>query len=79
LKEVSSPAGKLYNWNILTKQLSNLEIEVDRDIKSLIIAGDLEMINEVLKQIYKRYGPKQSLKDPEKNKFNTPKIQRKSK
>ena len=49
LKEVSSPAGKLYNWNIITKAMEKISIFVDRDVKSLIIAGDVDMINEVLK------------------------------
>ena len=52
LKEIFSPAAKIYNWNILSLIFQKLNINVDPDEKSLIVSGDLEMIHELLKEIY---------------------------
>lgn len=52
LKQAQTPAAKLYNWNILSQALELVGIVLDPDTKSLIIAGDTDMIIEVLKQIY---------------------------
>lgn len=52
LKEVKSPAAKLYNWKVLTKALELLGIQIDPDSRSLIIAGDRDMVVEVLKKMY---------------------------
>jgi hypothetical protein len=49
---VNSPTARLYNWNILTERLKKIGVELDSDIKSLVVGGDLEMISEVLKDIY---------------------------
>ena len=52
LKEIKSPAAKLYNWKVLSSALSSLGITVDPDSRSLIVAGDRQIVIEVLKQIY---------------------------
>jgi hypothetical protein len=52
LKKASTPAARLYNWNILSQALSLFHISLDQDTKSLIIAGDREMLTEVLTQIF---------------------------
>ena len=52
LKNATTPAARLYNWNILTSVFSMFNISIDPDTKSLIIAGDREMLTEVLKQLY---------------------------
>ncbi|CAG9316961.1 unnamed protein product [Blepharisma stoltei] len=52
IKQVNSPSGKLYNWNVLIPALELFSIHVDPDTKSLIIAGDRDMLIEVLNQIY---------------------------
>jgi hypothetical protein len=52
LKEVKSPASKLYNWKILSAALELLGVKVDPDSRSLIVAGDRDMVIEVLKSIY---------------------------
>ena len=52
LKNAANPAARLYNWNILANVFSMFNITLDPDTKSLIIAGDREMLTEVLKQIY---------------------------
>ena len=52
LKNVNTPAGKLYNWTLIAKQLGKFQIIIDHDLKTLLMAGDLEMIYEVLKDIY---------------------------
>ena len=51
LKQVTGPAAKLYNWKVLTTALSMLGVEVDPDTRSLIVAGDTSMVQEVLLQI----------------------------
>ena len=52
LKNATTPAARLYNWNILTAAFSMFNISIDPDTKSLIIAGDRDMLTEVLKQLY---------------------------
>ena len=32
-----------------------MNIAVDQDIKSLVVAGDLDLINELLREVYKAY------------------------
>lgn len=51
LKNISTPSAKLYNWNILTSAFELFGIEIDSDTKSLIVAGDRDMLIEVLKMI----------------------------
>ena len=41
LKEVSTPVAKLYNWNLLLPKLRAKGLDVDQDMKVLIVAGDL--------------------------------------
>ncbi len=57
LKHSFTPPGRLYNWNIIQEALEKLDIIVDNDVKSLIVARDNDMIDEVLKQIYDKYKP----------------------
>ena len=52
LKDISSAAGKLYNWNLLIKSLDLLQIIIDSDMKALIIAGDRQVISEILLALY---------------------------
>ena len=52
LKQALTPAAKLYNWNVLSQALELVGITLDPDTKSLIIAGDREMIIEVLFQLF---------------------------
>ena len=55
LKNATTPASKLYNWNLICEALKKLNIIIDQDVKSLIVAGDLDLINEVLREIYKAH------------------------
>lgn len=48
MKASNTPQVKLFNWNILIKELKKLDILVDSDTKSLIIAGDLPFTNELI-------------------------------
>ena len=48
---MSTPGIRLYNWNLVSDTFNKLNIPFDNDIKGLIIQGDKEMINEVLKDI----------------------------
>lgn len=51
MKDQNSLGIKLYNWNILSEAFQKLAIPFDNDIKTLIVQGDTEMINEVLKDV----------------------------
>lgn len=59
-KSVSTPASLTYNWNVIADILKQLNVDVDVDVKNLIINGDMEMIHEVLKEIHKVYHPRNS-------------------
>ena len=52
LKDQNTPTARLFNWNILTERLRRVGVDLDADIKLLIVGGDLEMIGEVLKDVY---------------------------
>lgn len=52
LKDISSPAAKLYNWNIVADALSKFGYNLEPDIKSLIVAGDVDMIAELLRDLF---------------------------
>ena len=54
LKDINTPTARLYNWNLLTEKLKRIGIDLDSDIKSLIVGGDLEMISEIVKDIFER-------------------------
>ena len=51
-----APAGKLYNWNTICDVYKTIDVRIEADVKSLIIAGDLDMLNEVLRQVYRNCG-----------------------
>ena len=52
LKDGNTQTIRLYNWNTLTNLFHMIGIEIDPDIKNLIVSGDVEIINEYLKDIY---------------------------
>lgn len=52
MKDSITPATKVYNWNLISKALESAGIPLEEDLKSLIIAGDLQIIVETLQQIY---------------------------
>ena len=52
LKNGITPSAKLHNWNILCETLKRLFITIDHDTKSLIVAGDFELVHSVLKDLY---------------------------
>jgi hypothetical protein len=45
LKDSNTPATRLYNWNIIAEAMKRLNFRLDNDIKSLIVGGDIDMIN----------------------------------
>lgn len=47
-----APAGKLYNWNAICDVYKTIDVIVEADVKSLIIAGDLDMMNELLRMVF---------------------------
>ena len=52
LKEVTNASTKLYNWNTLLKAMEVLGVNIDQDVKSLIVAGDSALIVDVLTQLH---------------------------
>lgn len=52
LKDSSTAASRLYNWNIISDAMKKMGIELHSDIKSLIVSGDTQMLAEVIKDIY---------------------------
>jgi len=51
MKDSMTPAAKLYNWSIITKALEVYGVHIEEEVKSLIVAGDLQLIVELLTQI----------------------------
>eukprot|EP00742_Colponemidia_sp_Colp-10_P006574 GILJ01007045.1.p1 GENE.GILJ01007045.1~~GILJ01007045.1.p1 ORF type:complete len:1707 (-),score=396.78 GILJ01007045.1:173-5251(-) len=52
LKSVATPAAKLYNWNLVAPALRSLSVHIDQDTKALIVAGDGELVAEMIEQLY---------------------------
>ena len=52
LKDGNTATIRLNNWNTLIVLFHLIGIEIENDIKDLIVKGDLEIINECLKDIY---------------------------
>ena len=52
LKENNAPVAKLYNWNLLLPKLRARGLDVDQDMKVLIVAGDLDIVADVLEQLH---------------------------
>lgn len=51
LKDGNTPAIKVYNWNLVRNAFGKLGIEINKDMKELIIAGDGQIVSELLKDI----------------------------
>ncbi|KAL4446642.1 hypothetical protein ABPG74_005580 [Tetrahymena malaccensis] len=51
LKEMNSPAARLYNWNVLQECFRRLQINLETETKSLIIAGDQDQLSDFIKDI----------------------------
>ncbi len=51
LKDSMTPAAKLYNWNVITKALEVYGVHTEDDVKSLIVAGDLQLLVDLLQQV----------------------------
>lgn len=53
MRDLNTPAVKLHNWNVVSENLKLLDIpEIDSELKSLIVSGDIEMVNEIIKDIF---------------------------
>lgn len=52
LKELNTPVAKLYNWNALLPELKARGVHVDADMKVLIVAGDSDIVLDVVKQLH---------------------------
>ena len=53
MQQFNSKVSRLNNWNLLIKPLEHLGIEINSDMKALIVAGDREQVIEVLQTMYK--------------------------
>ncbi len=51
LKDSLTPTAKLYNWNTIKAALDTYGIRLGDDEKSLIIAGDQQIVADLLKTI----------------------------
>lgn len=51
MKNATTPSSKLHNWNIICEALQKINIEIDPDVKNVIIAGDLDAVHGILKEI----------------------------
>jgi hypothetical protein len=51
LKVNTTDAAKLFNWNILAKEIEMLGIQISNDQKRVIIEGDFDSITDVLLQL----------------------------
>ena len=52
IKELHTPVARLYNWNVLIPILATMGVDVDADMKVLIVAGDLDIVADVLEQLH---------------------------
>lgn len=52
LKDLKSPAAKLYNWKILVSALNLININLDPDTRALIVAGDRDMVANLLAELF---------------------------
>ncbi|CAG9322647.1 unnamed protein product [Blepharisma stoltei] len=80
MKTADSASAKLYNWKIIYKALDAVGINVDEDKKLLIMAGDNDIVIEILEEILEkekssqRFLPKISSTPTLKKKGKKPKI-----
>lgn len=54
-KQVTSPASRFYNWNMISESLKTWGFILDKETVNLIVLGDLPMINEFLKELFYFY------------------------
>jgi len=52
LKDLNTPVAKLYNWNLLLPELRERGVQVDADMKVLIVAGDTDIVLDVIRQLH---------------------------
>ncbi|CAD8193441.1 unnamed protein product [Paramecium pentaurelia] len=80
MKNQLTPGVKLFNWNILQDAFQKINLPLDNDIKNLIVNGDTEMMNELLKdmmeldnQINRKSQTRGSVRSSEDSSFETQK------
>jgi hypothetical protein len=55
-RTASSPVAKLFNWNKLAPALSVLGLPLDSETKSLILAGDVDAVADILSVLHQLHG-----------------------
>ncbi|GAQ83902.1 hypothetical protein KFL_001670130 [Klebsormidium nitens] len=56
LRTASSPVAKLFNWNKLSPALAALGVPLDSETKSLILAGDVDAVGDILSVLHQMHG-----------------------
>lgn len=67
IKQTNSRPAKVFNWNLIFKEISKIGIQIDEDTNNLITAGDIDMITDLLKQIFE-FSSEKTGKKPAKKK-----------
>lgn len=62
LKVFAIPQDKLYNWNLLSDILKSMGYEVNPEMKRLIVSGNKQSINDLLKDLYELFNEDSSKK-----------------
>ena len=58
----STPLARTYNWNTISKILPRFGIDLDYDMKMLIVAGDTDVIVATLEDLYSKVSVRKSYK-----------------
>lgn len=66
VKLLNCPSSRLANWNTIKDFLKNEKFDIDNDLIKLILDGDIPMINEFLKDLFRFFGArKKKINQPE--------------
>lgn len=74
------PKDRLHNWNLIFPKLNLLNLNLNEDEKSLIIAGDIESISSLVKKLFHSFhqnnqkSPSKILKNQGLRQYNELKI-----
>ena len=53
LRDANSPAVRLGNWNFISKAIKQIGVDIDADTKALIVAGDSDVVLDILLQVHR--------------------------
>lgn len=55
LRHTNSKSAKQFNWNYIGDLLRKMDVVYDNDVRGLILAGDGEMVVDMLRQVHTLY------------------------